>query len=191
LESAHWKCESLVAKAKFIVLISALNNRRQRQDRGRVNEHIRNNYPGNAVLLGLQEDCRYPNLYRETNVTRVLSKLSDKPKVKYGWHTTAQSRNLMLTELKYFIEDEDDVSVEDFSPEYSVYDIDLLKEMLTFVNIDGKYEAEQGKHDDSIIASAIATQMFKKLRPLNVRTSSVGKSGGISIGKTYESTNLY
>lgn len=150
---------------------------------------VESNSCGQAVLLGLQEDCRYPNLYRETSATRVLSKMSDKPKVKYGWRTTAQSRQLILSELKYFIEDEDDISVEDFAPEYAVYDIDLLKEMLTFINKDGKYEAEAGKHDDDIIASAIATQMFKKLRPMNARTSSVGT--GIKLGTTYEAGNLY
>ena len=150
---------------------------------------VENNFPGNAVILGLQEDCRYNNLYEKRDTTRVLSKMKDKPKVKVGWQTSSATRNLMLTELKCFIEDEDDIDENNFAPEYSIYDEGLLREMLTFINNSGKYEAEQGKNDDVIIASAIATQMYKILRPKQVRTST-SKGFGIAIGKPYESTSL-
>jgi hypothetical protein len=150
---------------------------------------VENNFPGNAVLLGLSEDCRYPNLYEQRETTRVLSKMTDKPKVKLGWQTTSASRNLMLTEFKYFIEDEDDVDVNNFAPEYSIYDMELLKEMLTFINNDGKYEAEQNKNDDIIFASAIATQVYKILRPKHEHVMSASSSN-IEIGNTFESANF-
>lgn len=148
---------------------------------------VENNFPGNAVLLGLIEDCRYPNLYEKRDNTRVLSKMKDKPKVKVGWATSSASRNLMLTEFKYFIEDEDDIDENNFAPEYSIYDEALLREMLTFINNDGKYEAEPGKNDDVIFASAIATQMYKILRPKQARIST-STGFGINIGNSYEST---
>ena len=150
---------------------------------------VENNFPGNAVLLGLEEDCRYPNLYVSRETKRVLSKMSDKPKIKTGWATSSTSRNLMLTELKYFIEDEDDIDENNFSPEYTVLDEELLREMLTFINNDGKYEAEQGKNDDVIFASAIATQMYKLCRHKQARKSTAG-GFGITIGNTYESTEI-
>lgn len=150
---------------------------------------VENNFPGNAVLLGLQEDCRYKNLYEKRESTRVLNKMGDKPKVKVGWQTSSASRNLMLTEFKCFIEDEDDIDEDNFAPEYTILDEGCLREALTFINNNGKYEAEPGKFDDTIIASAIATQMYKILRPYQARINAPAK-GGINIGTSYESTQL-
>ena len=63
--------------------------------------------------------------------------------------------------LKYFIEDDEDVDVNNFNPVFTVYDIFLLMEMLSFVKNNDKYEAEAGKHDDMIFATAIAVQLYK------------------------------
>jgi hypothetical protein len=40
-----------------------------------------------------------------------------------------------------------------------VFDKDILSELLTLVNNNGKIEAATGKHDDLIIACAIALQI--------------------------------
>ena len=146
---------------------------------------VENNFPGNAVILGLEEDCHYNNLYKEIANTRVISKMSDKPKIKTGWQTNVATRKLMIAELKYFIEDDNDVDVDNFAPEYEIYDEILLREMLTFINKDGKYEAEEGKNDDDVIASAIATQMYKTARPKTVRRE-VLTGSTYAFGKEYD-----
>ena len=122
------------------------------------------NNTGHAVILGLTDVCGYTHLYKEEVDTRIIRKMSDRPKIKYGWRTTDNTRPLMLSDLKYFIEGEEEDSVEDFLPEYTVYDEFLLYEALTFINNDGKYEAEEGSFDDVLFASGIATQMYKIFR---------------------------
>lgn len=66
---------------------------------------------------------------------------------KYGFKTTSASRPLIIGEL---------VSVVREEPEL-INDITTLDEMLTFVRNDkGKPEAQEGKHDDTVLALAIA-----------------------------------
>lgn len=129
----------------------------------------RNNH-GHAILLGLDETCKYPNLFAEKESkrqrTRVITstpKDTGKETVKLGWNTDINSRPLMLDQLRHAIEGEVDDDVEHFEPMWDVLDDVLLGEMLNFTEVDGKYEATTGKHDDTIFASAIAHQMFLKL----------------------------
>jgi hypothetical protein len=128
----------------------------------------RNNH-GHAVLMGLDETCRYPNLYYETNTTRpriqviTNTKSLAKEERKYGWLTDNASRPLMLDHLRMAVEGEIDEDVDHFRPRWHLRDMLLCQEMLTFIEQDGKYEAAPGKHDDSIFASAIAHQMFLRL----------------------------
>lgn len=128
----------------------------------------RNNH-GHAVLMGLDETCRYPNLYGEGDKktrTRVISdttKGAAKVKIKLGWNTDTNSRPLMLDQLRAAIEGEIDDDVDHFSPMWAIRDEVLLSELLTFTELDGKYQAAPGKHDDMIFATAIAHQMFLRL----------------------------
>lgn len=124
---------------------------------------VEDNNTGHAVLLGLEEDCKYNNLYKETNVTRMAIQ-KGQIKVKLGWHTDTLSRTLLLTDLKYAIEDDDNIDDTNFLPEFMVFDLDLLREGLTFIKNNNKYEAEVGKNDDDIFATGIAFQMYKKIR---------------------------
>lgn len=130
----------------------------------------RNNH-GHAVLLGLREDCNYPNLYHEDPkdfpIIRDLSR--PRPELKWGWHTTATSKETMLQHLKLAIEGESEEDENNFQPEYRVYDMQFLSECLTFQRDGNKLGATTGKNDDTIIASAIAYQMYLKLKSKLVR----------------------
>lgn len=145
----------------------------------------RNNH-GHAVLLGLEEICHYPNLYREEIQTRAVIG-QDKKQAKLGWITDKISKPLMLDDLKYAIEGNSDEDENHFAPEFTVLDQVLLSECLTFEEINGKYEAIEGKHDDGVIASAIAFQMYKRLRRY-VRFPEEGTHPGIYLGDPREIT---
>lgn len=95
----------------------------------------RNNH-GHAVLLELQEHIRYTNLYFAT-------------RDKAGWITDRMTRPIMLNSFVDAIENE---SAE-------VIDSDTVAECFTLVENNGKIEAAEGKHDDCIIAMAIAIQI--------------------------------
>jgi hypothetical protein len=126
----------------------------------------RNNH-GHAVLLGLgPEGLAYPNLYKEVSKQAVLGQ--DFPKEKPGWLTNGETRPVMLDGLKFAMEGDTQDDEDHFSPEIDFYDIALLKEGLTFEEIDGKYQAVAGETDDDIMASAIAVQMYARCKRLTI-----------------------
>lgn len=127
---------------------------------------IERNLHGHAVLLGLEEDCRYPNLYEEekktrlSDIVRVGKKTRALPEHKYGWNTDSVSRPLMLDYLRVAIEGNEEDDEDHFEPEFSIYDQQLLGECLTFEEVDGKFQAIEGETDDNVVATAICFQMF-------------------------------
>ena len=124
----------------------------------------RNNH-GHAVILGLRERCHYPNLYAD-HKARLLAPLGGGVKtVTYGWETTAETRLLMLDQLRSALEGKFEDDDNHFNPEFAVKDVDFLSECLTFRQSSGnKYEAAPGEHDDTIFAWAIAYQMYLRLK---------------------------
>lgn len=96
----------------------------------------RNNH-GHAVLLKLNEMLSYPALW--------VNPLDE----KLGWHTTSVTRPIMVNAMIDAIEDGPLV----------VNDREILTECLTLVDNAGKVEASEGKHDDCVIALAIALQI--------------------------------
>lgn len=108
----------------------------------------------NQALVGIETNLstypvrelqrlRYPRQYvRETE-----DSYTHKPRQAYGFKTTSQTRPLILAELIAAVRE--DISL--------VCDRTTLEEMLTFVrNEDYRAEAEEGAHDDTIMALAIA-----------------------------------
>jgi len=95
----------------------------------------RNNH-GHAVILELDEHIRYENLYRHKDG-------------RYGWVTDRVTRPIMLDT---FVDGVENQTV-------TLLDRNTLQECLTFVDINGKAQAAPGKHDDCIMATAIAIQM--------------------------------
>lgn len=96
----------------------------------------RNNH-GHAVLLKLNEILSYPALWVNPQDE------------KLGWFTTSVTRPIMINAAIDAIEDGPLV----------LHDKEILTECLTLVNNAGKVEASEGKHDDCVVALAIALQI--------------------------------
>lgn len=94
----------------------------------------RNNH-GHAVILELDEHLQYPNLFRA-------------PDEKLGWLTNNATRPILVNSWIDAVDDNI----------YKIYDKTTLQECMTLQNIDGKIEGAKGKHDDCIMAGAIAIQ---------------------------------
>lgn len=103
----------------------------------------RNNH-GHAVLLKLDEYLRYPNLFRHKP-----EEGKELEKQRLGWITDKVTRPIMIDT---FIE-----SVENGTT--ILRDKQTLGECLTLINNNGKIEAEEGNHDDCVVACSIAVQM--------------------------------
>lgn len=90
----------------------------------------------------LSEEYEYPNLYvrdKEDDYTGKTVKA-------YGFQTNKYTRPLILAELQRIFKEEIE----------KIPDIEILKEGLTFIkNEKGKAEAQEGCHDDLIMATAI------------------------------------
>jgi hypothetical protein len=105
----------------------------------------RNNH-GHAVLLELNEHIHYPNLYHREDDSQP------------GWVTDKVTRPIMIDTL---IEGVDHSTI-------LLNDSVTLSECLTLVNDNGKIQAATGKHDDCIVASAIALQMCIECSALEI-----------------------
>ena len=104
----------------------------------------RNNH-GHAVLLELNEHIGYPSLYVHSDD-------------KLGWRTDSVTRPIMINAFIDAVENN----------LLKIPDRSILGECLTLVNNNGKIEATDGKHDDCVVASAIAFQMVEQMKQLDV-----------------------
>lgn len=105
----------------------------------------RNNH-GHAVVQELSEHIGYSNLYRHKDGHA-------------GWLTNAANRSIVMNQLIAAVENE----------EMKINSPIFLQEMLNLVDNGGKIEAAKGKHDDVIIAGAIAVHLAaKNLRHVKV-----------------------
>ena len=89
----------------------------------------------------------YLNLYRE----KTVDKITNKPIQKFGWHTNAKTKPIMLFEFKRDFE----------AGLMTINSISLLREMRAFTNSDVNYEnfdPEASNHFDRLMAACIAWQ---------------------------------
>lgn len=108
----------------------------------------------NCALVGLENnfstyptqklaELNYPNQF----VRKKEDQYNNKYEKSYGFKTTTITRPYILGQLQEIVHDNIDV----------IQDKDTLREMLTFiVNDKGRAEAEEGYHDDLVMALAIA-----------------------------------
>ena len=108
----------------------------------------------NKALVGLENnfstyptqklmELNYPNQY----VRKKEDVYNNKYEKSFGFKTTSITRPYILGQLQEIVHDDIDV----------IQDIDTLREMLTFiVNDKGRAEAEEGYHDDLVMALAIS-----------------------------------
>ena len=117
-------------------------------------------YYGNA-LVGIETNfSTYPVKelqrlgYPRQLVRRREDHYSRKPVEAYGFRTTAASRPVALASLTALVRENIEL----------IEDVDTLEEMLSFVrNEKGRAEAQQGSHDDCVMALAIAAYMRSDL----------------------------
>lgn len=142
------------------------------------------NNHGHAVILGLREITHYPNLYEEDQDRRLVIRPNQKVRERrFGWDTTTLTKPLMLDHLKIALEGDSTEDEYNFQPEFRVYDKILLTEALTFQSEDGKLSAASSKHDDCVMAWAIACQLYLPER----RNMSATKMTDILVGGKLES----
>jgi len=111
----------------------------------------RSHSSGQTVLRLLREHYRYPRLYWH----REMNKLTRRTSRTLGWKTTVETRMPMLDELGHKVR----------LGQIEIPSKDIVREMVTFVIWEnGKPMAEEGCHDDRVIALAIANQMAREHR---------------------------
>jgi len=99
------------------------------------------------------KELHYPKQYRR----EIVDSISRKIQHKFGVKTTSSTRPVMIADLVAIFRD--DINL--------ISDLQTLEEALTFVrNDDGKPEALEGKHDDTIMALAIA-YYSREQHPMN------------------------
>lgn len=97
------------------------------------------------------EELGYTNQYMREKVDEITHQL----KKSYGFKTTMVTKPIIIDNLKQLIRENADL----------INDKDTLRELLTFVrHNNGKMGAEQGKHDDLVMALAIAYQTSEQQR---------------------------
>lgn len=107
---------------------------------------------GQSVADRLYLEFEYENLYFDKSRTSVGSKK------KYpGFRTTKKSRDIILQTLKTMAE----------SDKLLIQDKDTIDELFNFVLKDNKYQADNNKHDDLVMALALCFAIFAEARNFN------------------------
>ena len=111
----------------------------------------RNHSSGQTVIRELRETHKHPDLF----VHRRINVRQGKPSSYYGWVTDGTTRMPMLDDLAALVR----------SGGIQINSADTIREMFTFVRgDDGRPAAQEGTHDDRVIALAITAQMVNHHR---------------------------
>ena len=107
---------------------------------------VENNNHGLATLKSVQKED-YWNVY----FAKTYDKIADKITQKLGWNTNTKTKPLMIDKLREFIRE-------------MYLDIPssiIISELLSYIICDdGSTNAQQGSHDDTVMALAIMLQML-------------------------------
>jgi len=115
-----------------------------------------NNNHGILTSVKLGRDLAYPNVYTEV----AEGKLNDTHSISIGFRTTVKTKPLIIDRLRASCREN----------EIKINDKTTLREMLSYVVTEsGSMEAEEGCHDDTVMALAIANHCHEgKFTPINV-----------------------
>lgn len=128
----------------------------------------RNHSSGETVLRKLH-DMDYPNLFRD----RTMNTRRDKMTVSLGWVTTESKRIVML----------DEFSAELRAHGVVMPDADTIRECFTFIRGEnGKPEAQEGCHDDRVIAAAGCIQVARHHHVPAISSTRVAVRRGGQVG---------
>jgi len=107
----------------------------------------RNNH-GHSTLNTLRNVCRYPRLYYHVRYDQ-----TGRGKPMLGWPTDQATKPILV----------DDLAAAIAGGHLLIHSSDLVDECLTFVTTNtGSQEAQEGKHDDRVMAAGIAWQARKR-----------------------------
>ncbi len=107
---------------------------------------VESNNHGILTCTRLAKDLAYPNFYTETQYDKLL----DKETIKLGFASTVKTKPLIIDQLRAVMREE----------KITIYDRQTLREMMSYVvNSKGQMEAEEGTHDDCVIALALCNHI--------------------------------
>ena len=110
------------------------------------------NNTGIATLAALRR-ARYSRIYRRRTTAEALS---DAPKDNYGWYTSGKTKPLLIDNFSSFIRD--NVG--------KIKSKQLVRECQSYVyDASGRTNAQEGCHDDRVMAAALATWLFTERLP--------------------------
>lgn len=111
----------------------------------------------NTALIGLETNfSTYPIRelerlgYTKQYVREMPDTYTHHLKQSFGYITSSKTRPIMIAELVKIVREDIEL----------INDYNTLKEMLSFVKINGKPQAEEGQHDDLVMGLAIAYQLY-------------------------------
>lgn len=141
----------------------------------------------NGALLGVEANfSTFPNAelerlgYRNLYVREALDTYTGKIRQSFGFRTDSISRPRIISEL---------VEISEHHMEL-INDYDTLGEMLTFVrNEAGRAEAQEGKHDDCVMALAIAHHIRPQQDYLPARPEPEGVTWDASMWEDYNNAS--
>jgi phage terminase large subunit len=107
---------------------------------------------------------RYPSIF----IRQTLDGMSETAESKLGFRTDMVSRPLIIAELTEYVREHTEL----------IQDRIVLREMLDFVRNDkGRPEAREGRHDDLVIAYAIAVHVRRYARQTRFEDEPEGPNG--------------
>jgi len=117
---------------------------------------VENNNHGILTCTRLGKDMAYPNFYQETTV----DKITEKESITLGFRTTVKTKPLVIDQLRASMRQE----------EIELNDKLTIREMMTYIVTEtGAMEAEQGCHDDTVVALALVNHVHEgKFTPIEV-----------------------
>lgn len=111
-----------------------------------------NNHGLTTIRSILNEE--YWNIFN----TKIYDKVNDEITKKIGWYTTRKTKPLAIDKLSEYIRER----------YFGMWDFDIIEELYSYVIDDkGGTNAQEGKHDDCVMALAIALQAFLEGRGQN------------------------
>ena len=112
---------------------------------------VEDNGPGLACILPLRNGQEGYSAYKNIYFKEVFDEVAKKRTKKFGWHTDAKTKPLMIDKLAELIR-EDLIAIPSE---------DTIRELQTYViEEDGKTNAVEGCNDDRVMALAIAIMMY-------------------------------
>lgn len=105
---------------------------------------------GQSIADQMKNDYEYENLHYDKKSESQTTNLAKSRKAYPGFRTTSKTRKQILQTLKLFIEND----------QLIINDASTIKEFFRFILIRGKFQADEGAHDDLIMSLAMAFVPF-------------------------------